>query len=157
MNGMVRSSRIRSKWARTLAEKIQAFKTRLGGHDFETSLREHAFGEDESHRLVVYDQKRSPLLGGGWRRGGLLCPGKGSQLRMEQNLFVGTTGVFDQLRGHFGRAINAGAKHVEILLRPVIAFPDVLDGRAGAGNDFQQVVQLARGASGRLDRNDAVG
>ena len=31
----------------TLAEKIQAFKTRLSGHDFEIRLREDAFGENE--------------------------------------------------------------------------------------------------------------
>jgi Fe-S cluster assembly ATP-binding protein len=142
--------------ARTLAEKIQALKARLGGHDFESGVHEHAFGENERHRLIVDDQKRSPLF---FRRrhGGISWFGEGSQLRMEQDFFVGATGVLDQLRRHLGRAIHAGAKHIEILLRPVIALPDVLDGRAGARNDFQQIVQLACGGSGRLGRDGTLG
>ena len=64
---------------------------------------------------------------------------------MEQDFFVGTTSVLDQLCRHLSGAINAGPKHLKVLLRPVVAIPDVLDGGAGAGNDFQQIVQLARG------------
>ena len=38
---------------------------------------------------------------GGWRRRRILWLGERGQLRMEQDLFVGTTSVLDQLRRHF--------------------------------------------------------
>lgn len=153
-HGEVEQNQIEVMW--TLAEKIQALKTRLSGHDFETRFHEDAFGENERHRLVVHHQKRSFLFLGRWRDR-IPWFSESGQLRMEQDFLVGTTGVLDKLRCHFGRAINAGAKHVKILLRPVIAIPDVLDGGAGAGNDFQQIVQFACGGSGRLGRGGTLG
>ena len=61
---------------RTFPEKIQALETRLRGHDFKTCFHKHAFGKNESHRLVVDDQKGSTFWAAGGGRGDLLFPAK---------------------------------------------------------------------------------
>ena len=142
--------------ARAFAEQVQALKTRLSGLDVETRRRENTLAQNERHLLVIHYQKRLSFLFGrgcrrhGWR-GCILCFGKSSQFRMVQDFFIGTTSLFDKLRCQLSRAINTRPEHVKILLRPVVAIPDVLDRRVGARNDFQQIVQLARGGSGGLD------
>ena len=112
--------------------------------------RECAWPEPSDHRLVVDHEKRPFFCNR--RRCGFLCPAKAASSGWNKTFLLGTASVLDKLRCHLSRAINAGPKHVKILLRSVIAIPDVLDGRARPGNDFQQIVQLARGVSGRLGR-----
>ena len=141
-HGQVEQDQIEVVW--TLAEKIETFKTRLSGYDIEASLGKNALGQNESHRLVVdHEDGFASCAGDGGAA--FFAFGEKGQVRMEQDPLLGTTCIFDQLRRHFRRAINAGPKHVKILLAILVALPNVLDGGAGPGDDFQQVVQLARG------------
>jgi len=131
---------------RTLPENIETFETGLRGHDFEPCFGQNPFSQDKSHRFVIHDEDAAFFPGNGRRR--IFRRRKWGQVRMERKFFASPARVLDELRGHLRRAIDTGSKHLKIFLRSFAAFPNILDDRAGPGNDFEKIVQLARSRRG---------
>src|SRR5205085_1878152 len=123
---------------RTLPENIETFETRLRGHYFEPGFDQNPFRQDKRHRLVV-DDENAALFPRRWRSR-IFCRCEIDQVRMEQRFFFSAARVLDEPRGHFRRAIYAGSQHLKILLRAFTALPNILDDRAGPGNDFEEIV-----------------
>lgn len=62
---------------------------------------------------------------------------------MKQHFLIGAAGVPGELLGHFRGAPDALAEHLEILFRGGRSFPDVLEQPDRAGDDLEEIVELA--------------
>ena len=126
--------------ARAGAEEIEAFETGLRGDNVVAGVAQEFAREDEEHFLVVHHHDALSLAS---RAVSDLAVAQAGVLRMEHDFAADAPESSTSSVVTCGGAGDAFAQHAEIFVGALVAFPDVLDQRARAGDDLEKIVQLA--------------